>query len=246
MPEKDWFAEIIEKYGELRSVRKVTPQDASQYANKVPYGLIRFWLDHGRGNIGGTEQWICDPAIFTPLIDFLFKDDPEFAPEDLTVFAYDAFGELLLWHKTKRFISIGINTSGVYRVGVMFDPKTGKFSEPDYKDWETGLPMSEDFQLGRAMFPPPPPNHRDEEGEDMFPRAVENLGPLEHGQIYGLFPALQFGGSAMVENLRKVGVVEYALIAAQAKRFMLEAMTPPQPPEFPFGYSVPIRPVGKQ
>jgi len=32
----------------------------------VPQGLINFGLDHGRGQISESINWICDPATYSP------------------------------------------------------------------------------------------------------------------------------------------------------------------------------------
>lgn len=246
MAEVDWFTKLIQDFGPLQSREAVSPSDRARYLGRAPSGLIQFWKEQGRGNVGGTETWICDPAIFAPLIDFIFRDDPNFHPGDLTAIYYDAFGYVGLWHRTKRLVTLGLTMSDVIWVGAKLDEASGAYSPPDFKDNRTGVFMSEDFMAGRAMYPHPPPNYCDPDGEDLFPRAVEALGALKAGEIYGVFPAMQLGGDMRLENLRKVDAVVYGMIAAQAEPFTLMALTAPKPPDYPFGHTVRVRPIGKR
>jgi len=261
MAGKDWFAEIARNFGPLRHLVKVTPQDAMSYVDRVPHGLINFWLDHGRGQIGETEEWICDPATFAPLINFIFKDDPEFKPADFAVVSYEAFATMTLWHRTRGLFNLGVDASILTNLGtMMYDPKTGEYVNYDRMtkhtsrydparpeiDSKTGLVLTADQKLGRAFYPTSFVIYHDDDGGNLYERAVAKLGPLQPGEIYGTFPARQLGGIRNLENLRRARLLEYGLIAAQIRPFEYQMLTPPDPPSYPLGGTYTVRLIGPQ
>ncbi|ATD09359.1 hypothetical protein PPIS_b0142 [Pseudoalteromonas piscicida] len=58
----------------------------------------------------------------------------------------------------------------------------------------------------------------------LFERAVEKLGLLENGEIYGFVPALALGGEPKLENLQKVKATEHLAFLADLgeKRVMAD------------------------
>jgi len=75
--------------------------------------------------------------------------------------------------------------------------------------------------------------------------AGKRLGPLAPGEVYGFFPALQLGGAYTIESLRRVKAPEHFALLAQLAPMNLIELTPPEPPRFPYGRHVIIRPIGR-
>ncbi|RXE86551.1 glutamyl-tRNA amidotransferase [Pseudoalteromonas sp. A757] len=65
---------------------------------------------------------------------------------------------------------------------------------------------------------------KDHNEKPLFERAVEKLGPLENGEIYGFVPALALGGEPKLENLQKVKATEHLAFLADLgeKRVMAD------------------------
>jgi hypothetical protein len=235
MPEMDMFAYTVGALGEPEHARKVAPDEAAPYADRVPPALIRFWVEHGRGAFQAGKFWICDPAPFQPVIAEVFAEDPELDPAEMTVVGYSAFGTLKVWHRRRRAIKVDFLFSQV------FNPP-----ESSWHDKATGQPFSPDFSIGTHLTDfQYGPAQVDPSGEDLLPQAIARQGPLSPGEIYGFAPALQLGGAYAVENLRRVAAAPHLMILAELARFDLTRLSPPQPPGHPYGRVEVVRKLGK-
>lgn len=61
--------------------------------------------------------------------------------------------------------------------------------------------------------------------DGMFAKAIKKLGRLTDDEMYGFLPALTFGGTATLDYLQKVKVVEHLVILAQCSQ--LDVITSP-------------------
>jgi hypothetical protein len=229
--EVDMFAYMLRKLGEPRFAAKISDEEAGRYAGRVPDALIRFWSEHGRGAYLDGLYWICDPAPFDPLLALIFAGDAELDPAEMTVVAHTAFGSLKLWHRRRRSMLVDLLVSTVFNQ-----------SERAWHDAKTGQPFSENFGVGTTVaitgseYLP--------EEKELLAAAAARLGPLEPGEVYGFFPALQLGGAYKVENLRRVKAPEHFAFLAQLQRFDLVRLTEPEPPAYPYGRTVAVRKIG--
>jgi hypothetical protein len=229
--ETDMFAYMIQRLGEPKHASRMTTAVAAGYAGRVPEALTRFWVEHGRGAYLDGMYWICDPAPFDPLLQLIFKDDPEFDPADMTVVAYTAFGSLKVWHRRRRMVNVGL------LVGQVFNPP-----ESSWHDAKTGMPFSENFSVGCFVGIVQSEYTPDE--RTFLAAAIAAHGALRPGEVYGFFPALQLGGSYAVETLRRVNAIEHFMLLAQLSRFELVSLTAPQLPAHPYGHTQFVRHIG--
>lgn len=233
MPEVDMFALIREKFGAPEHAVRVPADEAARYADRVPGALIDFWTEHGRGAYEQGKFWICDPEPFEPVIDAVFRDDPELDPADLTTVGYSAFGTLKLWHRQRRAVNVD------FLFLTVFNPPASSWHD------KNGRPFSADFSISCHLTEfQYGPTQVDIAGKDLLPQAIARAGRLAPGELYGFLPALHLGGLWRVDNLRRMDAVEHLLVIAETANFTLTAVTPPQPPSHPYGRVVPVRPVG--
>jgi hypothetical protein len=225
--EIDIFASLIRKFGEPEGAHKVSASEIADYTDMVPDSLLRFWSDHGRGSYANGAFWICDPRPFIPVLQDIFADDPEFYPREMTVVGYTAFGTLLVWDRSKKQVSINLQMSTVFNV-----PAEKRINPT------TRQPFSDDSTIGSFIA------GMQYYDEPLFSAALQRLGRLGAGEIYGFVPLLQLGGAFAAENLHRVRVVEHAGIIAQLQRLTLTRLTPPDPPNYPYGRVEPIRVLG--
>jgi hypothetical protein len=225
--EIDMFASLLEKFGEPEGAHKVPAAETAEYTGLVPDALLRFWSEHGRGSYANGAFWICDPGPFAPVLREIFTGDPEFDPRGMTVVGYSAMGTLLVWDRAKKQVSINLRASTVFNV-----PPERRISPT------TGQPFSDDSMIGSFIA------GMQYYDELLFSDALRRLGRLDEGEIYGFVPVLQLGGAFAVENLHRVRVAEHASIIAQLERMTLTRLTPPEPPQYPYGRIEPIRVLG--
>ncbi len=228
----DYYARAIERHGLVEHAVRVSPADSNRYRGRLPDGLLRFWVEHGRGSLGGGNYWICDPAAFEPVLQAIFAGDPEFDPQAMCVFAYNAFGMLEIWHPQRRNVDLRFD------FGDVFNPPSSSFT-----DEQTGALFPADFSVGLRIAEAGSDPVEDEDGEPLLPQAVARLGPLQPGEIYGFFPAIGFGGENRVEYLRRTDAVSHMLFLAQVVTFHATALTPPEPGH-PYGRIVQVRRIG--
>src|SRR3954454_23833985 len=113
-PLPDMLDHMVTTLGQPRQARLVSAEDATKYKDRVPLRLIRFWQEHGRGSYLNGMYWICDPAPFRAVLDFVFDGDPEFNSADMTAVAYTAFGRLIVWDRHRANLSIEFTLSQVH------------------------------------------------------------------------------------------------------------------------------------
>jgi hypothetical protein len=228
--EPDMLAYMLKNHGRAATCDQGQPCGAAQFADRVPDRLIRFWIEHGRGSYADGMYWICDPLPFDPVLETIFKGDPEFDPADMTVVAYEAFGTMKAWHRRRRSVLVHLTLSQIYNA-----------PEKSWHDAD-GQPFSEDFSIGASVGIVS--SQWEQDTLRFLAAAIARHGALAPGEAYGYFPALQLGGVPSVENLRRVKASEHFMLLAQLERFKLTRLTLPKPSAHPYGRSEVVRLIG--
>jgi hypothetical protein len=230
MPISDTIKYFLQKYGEPLHAQRVSSHEVDRYGSRLPSGLLRFWIEHGRGYYLDGKFWICDPALFNEVLNAIFADDLEFSPSDMLVYAYSGFGNIWAWHKRRKRIFVNFLNGQIHcppESSFRYD-KVGEFC-PD------------DFILGNGLSSIAANEvEYDDYGEDLLPQAIDRLGKLEPGEIYGFFPPRCFGGTRDVANLRKTPAIEHMMFLAQVCDLKITRLTESKPGH-PFGEIVPVR-----
>jgi hypothetical protein len=123
----------------------------------------------------------------------------------MTAVGYTHYGNLHLWHRQKGRVTVDFHVSQVS------DPV-----EESRTDKATGKRFSEDSQIG--CFVTAFMNY----DVGLLPEAIDRLGRLAPGGIYGFVPALQ------------------------TSALQLTRWRPPEPPMYPCGRSAVVRPIGRR
>lgn len=100
--------------------------------------------------------------------------------------------------------------------------------------------------VSQVGFAPATPPWEDENKKNLMPRALEILGRLNVGEIYGFVPALSLGGSNAIQHLQKMPVVEHLVFLASLEPPTLYDYTPPADGEGGFGTVIPRRKIGSR
>jgi hypothetical protein len=111
----------------------------------------------------------------------------------------------------------------------------------------SGEVWSEDATVGRAFTIYLDMDEEcDNRNVPLLRQAIDHLGLLRPGEIYGFFPPLVLGGDETVANLKRVDAPIHMSILAQFSKFPLTRMTAPEPPDYPYGRIEVIRLIGTQ
>jgi len=214
---RDSYAYFLEKGAPFVTARRVDASFLDRYQALAPAPLLELWRTHGLGMTHQGLACICDPADYAPILDTILRGDPEIRPAESLVYAYTAFGKLLVWNA--RWQDVRINLP-VRRI-VPFQAT----SPPPDEDRNLALTSAlATISLATA-------DHRDGSEKPLFERAVKKLGPLEFDEVYGFFPALALGGTPALSHLRRVKAPEHFSILAQIGSFTIidASKRPPRP-----------------
>lgn len=200
------------------TARAAEPEYIDCFDRNVPNLLRELWRTHGFGTCYRGLIQFCDPKEFAPNVEEVFGDDPDFKPSESAAFAHTAFGTVFVWNARWGLVRIDLPRQRVV-------PYHGD-GPPEDIDWDRQM------SSGLASIGPstvaPFPDERDGKGQLLFDRAVQTLGPLQFGEVYGLFPALGLGGAYNLKSLRRVRAPEHFSMLAQIGPFeLIDATTFP-------------------
>lgn len=229
-----WFAEFLGAY-ETADVIRPSAEEIERYRGRLPDMLLAFWAEHGWCSWSQGQYWVCDPARVQPVIEHVFKGDPELDPSRMTGFGYTAFGEVDIWHGDST-IRLDLLMNKVRIDAPEIDERSGR-------RWTDEVLMG--LRLTNRLAPAIPP-WEDAKQRNMMPQALERLGRLGWGEIYGFVPALSLGGTNSVAKLHKQPLVEHLVLLAAVEPPILYDYEPPADGQGGFGTVTPGRRIGSQ
>ena len=172
----DFYDAWVQFYGLPEHRTHPTEAQLSRWRGRLPDLLLRHWAERGWGSHGDGQYWLCDPDLLRPVMEEVFAGDPQHSPDDLIPLGYNALG----------MIDVFMGQGRTMTVDLVF----GTVRWRDQSMGEDGAPRSDyrvlygPLSLGAERL-----NRQDENGRPIFPWALENLGPLDPGEIYGFVPA---------------------------------------------------------
>jgi hypothetical protein len=189
------FAGFLEDFGPSFARHYVPPSSIERYRGKLPDQLLAYWQEHGWCGYADGLFWTVNPQEYEPVLQAWIGDTDLMKQDAYHVIARGAFGKLHLWGETTGN-SLFISAPGSYCI-----PK---------KSVLVGDKMNLGIQVFFGAM-----SRQVNDFDGMFNAAFKKLGRLEHDEMYGFVPALALGGSATVDHLQKVKVVEHLVILAQ-------------------------------
>ncbi|WP_227560761.1 GAD-like domain-containing protein [Acinetobacter bereziniae] len=189
-----------EGFGPPIEALQVDEDTLKKYENKLPKRLLYYWKEYGFSGWGNGLFWLVNPADYDDLLHKFLEKTNFLDKDELFVIARTAFGELFVWSKNSGE-SVTINPT-IHKIfpRILEDDSY----EPDFEiDIFFSSKNKERLDL------------RDEKNKLLFERAQKKLGSLNRFEIYGFVPALVFGGSMELENLKKVPVLAHLKMLAE-------------------------------
>ena len=201
---EDRFGYMVGKFGVPAHAQKVDPETLSDMSGKLPSTLLAFWKTYGLGLWLGGKFQFADPLRYAPVVETVLSGDAELSPAQTHVYGYSAFGELYLWSETHQRLRISL--PDLSAAGGFTDADWTP-SDPDIAIIPTLAMLDHDENANRHEDTPDAPL--------MFKRTRNKLGEVTLGEVYGFVPALEFGGIARLESVRRVSALEHFSFLAQ-------------------------------
>ena len=172
------------------------------YRGKVPDKLLEYLAAYGFSGYGDGLFWMTDPGEYSEVLNAWIYGTPLYGTDDFYVIGRTAFGRLMVWGtKTGPCMTILSMTSMIFPKdnSAWISQGKGNFLASSWLERLDKADLDED----------------DEAGKPLFQRALKNLGPLAHDEMYGFVPALAMGGPCRLDHLKKVKAVEHLMFLAQ-------------------------------
>ncbi|MFP7675833.1 GAD-like domain-containing protein, partial [Marivita sp. S0852] len=236
LSKRDPFGEIIEEFGPPDGGGPIDAQDAERYEGRVPDGLIDFWRTHGRGTWRNGFVWLCDPEPLMPIIETLFRNDPEFDSALMVPYLRDAFGQFHLWHPTLKLVTVDVHLGEVTTTDITGVRPSGKVRFDD--NLAVASPVNAAVFDGRGWVD-------NVTGQAVFDDVYKRLGPVAQDQAYVMSPHFRLGGTGVAEDFSIGGLVEYLGFLVQLGPFTrTRYIDPKDGGRGPYGHVETVRTIG--
>ncbi|MBK3398267.1 MULTISPECIES: GAD-like domain-containing protein [Methylobacterium] len=227
MREIDAFERIIQEFGLPEQSQSILPETLARLSTRVPRELADFWKLYGWGMYKDRYFRLCNPEMFDPLIAYIFKDDPDFDPLDMSVIGYTAFNTLRIWNKKTGSMLAFMEKSEISG-GIKAKNPNARTQYPDA--FLSGLHI---YDALRSRTP------------RLYNDACARLGKPGYDEVFGYAPALQIGGEWGVAHLHRFKAVEHMTFLAQLGPLILTELTTPNT-DSPMGRMRNVRYIGRQ
>lgn len=197
----------FKKFGPPIHRRDVPPEKIEKFRGKLPDKLLEYWQVYGWCGYAKGLLWTVDPDEWDDTLEDWIGDTPFMEKDAYYVIARSAFGKLVLW---------GTNTGQSLQVTAPYGWVYPSL-DPDFKEDGPDLSVQLFFSsTSRESF-----DLNDTEGEPLFERTLEKLGPLGHDTMYGFVPALALGGEPSLARLQKLDAHVHLNILSQLTELQL-------------------------
>lgn len=200
-------------FGPAVDARPAAPAKLQQYRGKVPDKLLEYWQAYGFAGYGRGLFWVTDPDDYAEALNAWLYGTEFYTADRYHVIGRSAFGKLDLWgERTGRSLTINCPWATI------FPSDESSWMNEGRRDFliSTWLAFKDKRGLEQA----------DDNDAPLFDRAVKQLGPLAHDEMYGFVPALALGGPCRLDHLQKVKAAEHLLFLAQLgeRRVMVDVV----------------------
>lgn len=205
------FEIFLEQFAPQENTELPSASQIAKFKGSVPSILINYWQKQGWGGFHEGLFWFLNPDEYRPVVDAWFDEAKIAHRDDYQVIARSAFGKIFLWNKTGGHTMI-INP--VFSEIITFPPEEEVASGDEDIAFEAFL----------VSIDPEILDIEDAKEKLLFKRALKKLGRLKSDEMYGFEPALAIGGTANLENLVKVKVIEHLVLLAQMGEIEIQHM----------------------
>lgn len=183
----------------------------AHFKGKVPDQLVGYWKEYGFCGWAEGLFWVVNPQDYVKVLSAWLKDTPFEKEDKYHVISRTAFGELEIWgERTGNSLTIVPQYGQIY---------------PDKVQAEHLINRGGD-QCIRLFFASMNKSHidlDDDKDKPLFDRLKNKLGVLADDEMYAIVPAPALGGSARLDSIQKVKIIEHlAFLADVGEKFIMQ------------------------
>lgn len=194
----EYFNEFLvgEGFAPIIDSTPVDEEILAYYQGKLPSRLLGYWREYGFAGFADGLFWLVNPKDYQDLIDKVLVQTNLWQRENFYVIARSAFGKLYV-RGDKSFSTTIIDPH-------LNNIKPGDFPSDDFSldRWEKSIGIF--FMNTDKKYV----EYFDKKHNPLFQRCLKKYGMLEHDEMYTFSPALALGGSADINNVKKVKILE--------------------------------------
>jgi hypothetical protein len=201
----EFFQSFIENLGEANSRRHVPEASIDKYRSILPDVLLGYWREEGWCSYADGLFWIVNPEPYKATLDSWLQGSGLSEIDNYHVIARDAFGSLYAWgERYQRKITISSLAGGIVAL-------KSQLQKPNpQSDRALGIFLG---STSRESL-----DFEDNQGKQLFKRALMKLGPVGEDEMYAFEPALCIGGKADLEHMVKLNMDVHLNLLGQFRR----------------------------
>ena len=189
----------------------VGEEHVERFSGVLPESVLYVWRRFGFDGFGDGRFWITDPLVWAPVVDAWLEGTAlPFPDQRWWCLNRTAMGDMQLWGE-------------ISGPALDVDPILGTLwpSAGDAADMDNFV-MRE--RMGCRIFISPLKDVFEDEvsGRLVVDEAIERLGPVSEGQVYGFTPAYCFTGRMEARLLGVEDAIAHLVFLAQAQDHQLE------------------------
>ncbi|WP_177196601.1 GAD-like domain-containing protein [Duganella sp. CF517] len=181
---------------------QLSPHQIAKFEGRLPEQLLEYWKLYGWSGYYDGLFWLVNPDDYVSVVNAWLEGAQIENRSDYLAIARTAFGRIFLWNKKS-----GQNVTIVpLDSQIITSPANKKVVAGD----DTIALQS--FLIGKE---PDRLDIEDVKEKKLFKRALKKLGPVAVDEMYGFEPALCIGGMPVLENIKKVKIIEHLILLEQ-------------------------------
>lgn len=194
----EYFNEFLngEGFSPIVDSVKADHELITSFQGKLPDRLLKYWKEYGFAGFGDGLLWLTNPLDYQDVIDKHFIKTSLAGRENFYVIARTAFGELYVFGDGSKDLSIIDPHLNNILPGVLETPP------PEKEKIERRIGIFFMTTDKNVM------DYTDKNERPLFKRCLKKYGILEHDEMYTFSTPLALGGTADINNIKKVKILE--------------------------------------
>ena len=187
---------VAEQFGPIIASSPLNDEVDNYFSGKLPNRLLRYWREYGFAGFAQGLFWTVNPNDYQDLLDNWLAQTMLWERENFYVIARSAFGELYIrGDKSNSTTVIDPHLNTIL-------PGDFENSPPTYEQQERGAGIF--FEIKNKEYV----DYDDQSNKGLFQRCLKKYGMLEQDEMYTFSTPLALGGSADINNIKKVKILE--------------------------------------